>query len=346
MNGKITRRRFVAASAATATAIATVNILTRRADAAEFTYKYANNSPVTHPMTIRMTEAATKIKEEIERPARNPDLPQQPARRRHRHAEPGALGRHRVLHPLRPHPGDAGAGRLDQRHRLRLEGLRPGVAGDGRRARRLCPRRRSPRPASSPSTRCGTTAIRQITVEHQADQHAPTTSRASRSACRSARCGPRCSRRSAPRRPASISARSIRRCRPRSSRARRTRSSIIQIGKLYEVQKYCSHDQPHVGRLLVPRQRASLGRRCRRICRRSSTKQHQRGRRCKQREDINAAQRLARGRSQKPRAWCSTTPIRSPSATRCKKAGFYKEWKDKYGAEAWALLEKYAGSLA
>src|SRR6185437_15057875 len=62
MNGKITRRRFVAASAATATA--TVNILTRRAEAAEFTYKYANNSPVTHPMTIRMTEAATKIKEE------------------------------------------------------------------------------------------------------------------------------------------------------------------------------------------------------------------------------------------------------------------------------------------
>src|SRR6266849_10722215 len=64
MNGKITRRRFVAGSAAAATAIATVNILTRRAEAAEFTYKYANNSPVTHPMNIRMTEAVNKIKEE------------------------------------------------------------------------------------------------------------------------------------------------------------------------------------------------------------------------------------------------------------------------------------------
>jgi TRAP-type transport system periplasmic protein len=64
MRREITRRRFVAGTAATATAIATVTILTRRAQATEFTYKYANNSPLTHPMTIRMTEAANKIKEE------------------------------------------------------------------------------------------------------------------------------------------------------------------------------------------------------------------------------------------------------------------------------------------
>src|SRR6266852_6709593 len=64
MNGKITRRRFVAGSAAAATAIATVSILTRRADAAEFTYKYANNVVATHPMNLRMTEAVNKIKEE------------------------------------------------------------------------------------------------------------------------------------------------------------------------------------------------------------------------------------------------------------------------------------------
>jgi len=64
MHRNITRRRFVAGSAAAATAIASVNILTRRAEAAEFTYKYANNSPLTHPMTIRMTEAAAKIKDE------------------------------------------------------------------------------------------------------------------------------------------------------------------------------------------------------------------------------------------------------------------------------------------
>ncbi|MEP7209026.1 MAG: TRAP transporter substrate-binding protein, partial [Casimicrobiaceae bacterium] len=28
------------------------------------------------------------------------------------------------------------------------------------------------------------------------------------------------------------------------------------------------------------------------------------------------------------------------------KAGFYEEWKGKFGAEAWAKLEQYAGKLA
>jgi tripartite ATP-independent transporter DctP family solute receptor len=36
----------------------------KRARAAEFTYKYANNLPVTHPMNIRANEAAEKIKAE------------------------------------------------------------------------------------------------------------------------------------------------------------------------------------------------------------------------------------------------------------------------------------------
>ena len=27
-------------------------------------------------------------------------------------------------------------------------------------------------------------------------------------------------------------------------------------------------------------------------------------------------------------------------------AGFYAEWKQKFGDEAWAILEKYAGGLA
>ena len=31
---------------------------------------------------------------------------------------------------------------------------------------------------------------------------------------------------------------------------------------------------------------------------------------------------------------------------RLRKAGFYSEWKEKYGAEAWALLERYSGNLA
>jgi tripartite ATP-independent transporter DctP family solute receptor len=60
----ITRRNFVARSAAAAGAVVAVNILTRRGDAAEFSLKYANNAVETHPMTIRAREAMAKIKEE------------------------------------------------------------------------------------------------------------------------------------------------------------------------------------------------------------------------------------------------------------------------------------------
>jgi hypothetical protein len=28
------------------------------------------------------------------------------------------------------------------------------------------------------------------------------------------------------------------------------------------------------------------------------------------------------------------------------KAGFYADWKQKYGADAWMILEKYSGKLA
>jgi tripartite ATP-independent transporter DctP family solute receptor len=39
-------------------------LLSRPAHAAEFTYKYANNLPATHPMNLRAAEAVAKIKEE------------------------------------------------------------------------------------------------------------------------------------------------------------------------------------------------------------------------------------------------------------------------------------------
>jgi len=57
---RITRRSFVGAGAA-AIGVAT---LPRRARAAEFTYKYADNTPVDHPMNVRAREAAARIKEE------------------------------------------------------------------------------------------------------------------------------------------------------------------------------------------------------------------------------------------------------------------------------------------
>ena len=196
------RRTLLKASAASAVLGGLGAPFVARAQTAEFTYKYANNLPVTHPLNVRAKEMAAAIKAETNGRVRPADLPEQPARLRHRHAEPGALRRRRVLHAVRPDPVDAGAGRLDQRHRLRVPGLRHGLEGDGRRPRRPCPRRdRQGRPRWS-WTRSGTTASAR-SRRRASRSTGRTTSRASRSACRCRRCGPRCSRRSTPS-PASI----------------------------------------------------------------------------------------------------------------------------------------------
>jgi tripartite ATP-independent transporter DctP family solute receptor len=56
----ISRRTLLKTTASTAITCAFVG----RAQAAEFTYKFANNLPATHPMTVRAEEAAERIKTE------------------------------------------------------------------------------------------------------------------------------------------------------------------------------------------------------------------------------------------------------------------------------------------
>jgi TRAP-type transport system periplasmic protein len=58
---KLSRRRFVKAAVAT-TAVARINLLSYPADAAEFAYKYANNLPADFPMTVRTAAAAERLK--------------------------------------------------------------------------------------------------------------------------------------------------------------------------------------------------------------------------------------------------------------------------------------------
>lgn len=58
----LSRRQVLAGTAATL--VASPFIMRRPAHAAEFSYKYANNLPVSHPMNIRAQEAADKIKAE------------------------------------------------------------------------------------------------------------------------------------------------------------------------------------------------------------------------------------------------------------------------------------------
>lgn len=56
---KINRRRF---SAATATSLSLFAIAGGRAEAATFTYKCGTNLPATHPLNVRLTQAAERIK--------------------------------------------------------------------------------------------------------------------------------------------------------------------------------------------------------------------------------------------------------------------------------------------
>src|SRR6516164_7998252 len=56
----ISRRRLLR----TGTTAAAFGILTRRGDAAEFSWRYANNNVVQHPMNVRLREAVERIREQ------------------------------------------------------------------------------------------------------------------------------------------------------------------------------------------------------------------------------------------------------------------------------------------
>jgi len=59
----MTRRTLLHTTGAAA-GVATFAILTRRGDAAEFVFRYANNNVVAHPMNVRLREAVERIKQE------------------------------------------------------------------------------------------------------------------------------------------------------------------------------------------------------------------------------------------------------------------------------------------
>ena len=60
----LSRRRFMQSTSAAASGVAAFGILTRPGYAAEFTFKYANNLVVTHPVNVRLKEAVDKIREQ------------------------------------------------------------------------------------------------------------------------------------------------------------------------------------------------------------------------------------------------------------------------------------------
>ncbi len=60
----LNRRKFLRTTAAAASGVAAFGILTRRGDAAEFNWRYANNNVAAHPMNVRIGEAVARIREQ------------------------------------------------------------------------------------------------------------------------------------------------------------------------------------------------------------------------------------------------------------------------------------------
>ena len=340
----ISRRRLLTAGSSAFVAGAIGAPFVARAQQAEFTYKYANNLPATHPMNTRAQEMAAAIKAET-----NGRFDIQIFPSNQLGSDTDMLSQVRsggvefftlsglILSTLVP-------GRLDQRRRLRLPGLRHGLEGDGRRPRRLRPR---PDRQGQPR-RHGQDLGQRLPPDHVLDA-----SRSTRpTTCKGFKI----------RVPVSPLWTSHvqgvrRRRRPRSTSTSSTTALQTKVvdGQENPLRDHRDRqalrgaevllaDQPHVGRLLVPRQPPRLGAPARGRPRHRGASTSTRAARERARRRRQAQRQPAAG-TRPRRAWSFNQPDPAPFRDKLRKAGFYAEWKGKYGDEAWAILEKSVGKL-
>jgi tripartite ATP-independent transporter DctP family solute receptor len=118
---------------------------------------------------------------------------------------------------------------------------------------------------------------------------------------------------------------------------------VTNTSKFYEVQKFCALSN-HVwdGAWIIANARTwqSTPDDLRKIVTRNFNEAA-----LKQRQDIaqlNASLRLSLEKNGMRFNQCNPEPFREV----LRKAGFYSEWKDKFGASAWNILEKSVGTLA
>ncbi len=119
--------------------------------------------------------------------------------------------------------------------------------------------------------------------------------------------------------------------------------SIIEIAKLFEVQKYCSltnHMWDGFWMLANGKAWAGLPKDLQEIVARNWNEAA-----LKQRDDIRKLNESLQGKLES-QGMVFNKPDADAFRAVLKQAGFYTEWKGKYGPEAWALLEKYSGNLA
>ena len=119
--------------------------------------------------------------------------------------------------------------------------------------------------------------------------------------------------------------------------------SIIQIAKLYEVQKYCSmtgHMWDGQWVLANGKMWASLPPDLQAIVARNISEAV-----VKQRDDMAKLNDTVEV-DLKSKGLIFNSPDKTPFRAALTKAGFYEEWKTKFGPDAWAKLEQYSGKLA
>lgn len=118
--------------------------------------------------------------------------------------------------------------------------------------------------------------------------------------------------------------------------------ALIEIAKLYEVQKYCSmtnHMWDGFFTLVNGRVWAKLPPNLQEILQR-----HVNAAVLRERDDLAKLGDSVQDKLRK-HGMQFNTPDPAPFRALLVKAGYYKQWKESYGAEAWSLLEKYAGPL-
>ena len=118
--------------------------------------------------------------------------------------------------------------------------------------------------------------------------------------------------------------------------------ALIQSAKLYEVQKFCSLTGHTWDGHFIFGNAKKLQALPKEV--QEALAKHLNAAALKQREDI--AKLNADAQAQLTKLGVTfNKPDPTPFREQLKKAGFYTEWKGKYGDEVWAKLEKYAGKL-
>ena len=118
--------------------------------------------------------------------------------------------------------------------------------------------------------------------------------------------------------------------------------ALISTAKLYEVQKYCSLTN-HMwdGYWFLANRRAweRLPEDVRTIVAKNINGAGMKAREDTEKLNANLQTELA------AKGFTFNQPDLKPFREKLRQAGFYAEWKGKYGDEAWAILEKNAGKL-